>query len=146
MSSRTQETHFPMDLDRVLFPSFSPPSARGPQPGGMHSTVSQGWVRFPRWGNYWNLLLRRRALPGTCNCLPHLNLADTAYELKNYCTGLAERSRAQASFLWKIKPVLSFTSPISPKGAGAVTSGNKKLGAFALPWQGPCSVGEMETV
>lgn len=146
MGNRTQETHFLWIWLVVFLLSFPPPSAIGPQSGGMHSTVSQGWVLFLRWGNYWNLLLRRRALPGTYNCLPYLNLADTAYELKNYCTGLAERSRAQASFLWKIKPMLSFTSPNSPKGAGAVTSGNKKLGAFALPWQGPCSVGEMETV
>jgi len=30
--------------------------------------------------------------------------------------------------------VLSFTSPTCPKGAGAVISGNKKLGTSALPW------------
>lgn len=43
MSSRTQEPCFPADLDRFL-PSFLPHSALGPQPGGMHRMISQGWV------------------------------------------------------------------------------------------------------
>jgi len=43
MSSRTQEPCFPADLIRFL-PSFLPPSATGPQPGGMHRMIRQGWV------------------------------------------------------------------------------------------------------
>lgn len=43
MSSSTQETCFPADLDRFLTLS-SLPSVIGPQLGGMHRMISQGWV------------------------------------------------------------------------------------------------------
>lgn len=73
------------------------------------------------------------------------NLAETATKLKNHCRILTEKACALTPVLQEIKLSLSFTSPISPKTAGAVTSGKKKLGAFALSWQGPHSVREIET-